>query len=97
DWLISGHAAQGPAIEMIEMRVGDEHGVDRRQIVDVQSRTLQALDHAQPHRPVGIDQNIEPADLNEEGSVSDPGNAHLSRLYSGEERIRAQARALGKE
>ena len=64
DRLIGRNFAQRPAIEMIEMRVGHEHEVDRRQMMDVKARFLQSLDHFEPHRPDRIDQDISIVRLN---------------------------------
>src|SRR5205085_3893856 len=56
--LIGCDEPQRSAIEMIKMRVRDEHEIDRRQMMNMKARLLQSLDHAQPHRPNRIDQNI---------------------------------------
>src|SRR5436309_3799948 len=54
--LIGRDRAQGPAIEVIEMREGDENEIDRGQMVNVKAGLFQSLDYAQLHRPVRIDQ-----------------------------------------
>ena len=64
NWLIGRNAPQSPAIEMIEMRVGHEHEIDRRQMMDVKSGFLQPFDHFKPHRPDRIDQDIDLVRLN---------------------------------
>src|SRR3954471_24363242 len=59
DRLISRDLGKGPTIEMIEMRVGDEDQIDRRQVMNLEARLLQSLDDFEPLRPDRIDQNIE--------------------------------------
>ena len=48
DGLIGRDFAQGAAIEMIEMRVGDEDKIDRRQMVNLEAGLLQTLYDLQP-------------------------------------------------
>ena len=64
DWLIGRNGAERASIEMIEMRVSDENEIDRRQMMKVYARFLEALDHAQPHRPNRIDENVRVMRLN---------------------------------
>ena len=82
---------------MIEVRVGHKNGVDRGQIIDVQSGTLEPFDHAQPHRPVGIDEHIHPFELNQERGMPNPGNADFARAHFGKERIGPMPGALREE
>jgi len=46
--LIGRDFAQGAAIEMIEMRVGNEDKIDRRQMVNFEAGLLQTLYDLQP-------------------------------------------------
>ncbi len=64
NWLIGCDFAQRPAIEMIEVRVGHEHEINRGQMMNVKSGLLQSLDNAEPHRPDRIDQHIDLVRLN---------------------------------
>jgi hypothetical protein len=66
DRLIGSDATQRPAVEMIEVRVGHEDGVDRGQVIDLQAGTLEPFDHAEPHRPIRINQHVHPLELNQE-------------------------------
>ena len=59
DRLIRRHLPQCAPIEMIEMRVGHENEIDRRQMMNFKARLLQALDHFEPLRPVWIDEQID--------------------------------------
>ena len=75
-------ARDGPqrrTMQVVEMRVRDQHGVDRRQVGDAQSRAAQALEYEQPAREIGIDDEILATKLHEEAGMSDEGDAHLSR------------------
>ena len=60
DRLIGRDTPQGPAVEMIEMRMGHQNRVDRRKVIDMQTRALKSLDHAQPHRPIRINEDVHP-------------------------------------
>ncbi len=96
--LIGRNRRKRSPIEMIEMRVGHENEINRRQMMNVKSGFLQSLDHAQPHRPNRIDQNVGFVGLNQKRGVPDPGNANLARLDFGEERARvSSARTFGKK
>ena len=63
---------------MIEVGVGHEHEIDFRQMMNVEPRLLEPLDHFQPLRPDRVDEQIELVSLNQKRSVADPGNAHLA-------------------
>src|SRR5207244_8140747 len=76
--LIGRDETQRAAVEMIEVRVGHEHEIDRRQMVNVKPRLLQSFDHAEPHRPNRIDQNVGVVRLNQKRRMTDPGNANLT-------------------
>ena len=82
---------------MIEVRVSHEHEIDRRQMVNVKPRLLQSFDHAEPHRPNRIDQNVGVVRLNQKRRMTDPGNANLTRLHFWKEGPRARAGPFGKE
>src|SRR2546423_3556119 len=82
---------------MIEVRVRDEDEIDRRQMMDVKARFFESLDHAEPHRPDRIDQNVRVVRLDQKRRVSDPSDANLSGLHFWKKRLCACARAFGKE
>jgi hypothetical protein len=62
--LVCGDRAQRTPVEVIEMRMRHENKIDRRQVMKVNSRFLQSLDHAEPHRPDRIDQHVGVVGLN---------------------------------
>ena len=97
DRLIGSDSSQRSAIEMIKMRMCDQHQIDIRQMMQFDSRLLQPLDHLQPFRPVRIDQDIPIVRLNEKGSVPDPGDAKFTRPDFGKTRDCAFARPFGKK
>src|ERR1043166_2951066 len=80
DRLVGGHSPQGAPVEMIEVRVRDKHVIDRGQMMDLESRTLQSFDDLEPFRPVWIDQNVGVARLEQKRRVPDPGKADLAVL-----------------
>jgi len=88
DGLIGGNRPQRSPIEMIEMRVGDENEINRGQMMNIKTGFLEAFDHAEPHRPDRIDQDIDFVRLNQERSVTDPGNGNLAGLHVWKQRTR---------
>jgi hypothetical protein len=61
-------------VQVVEMGVGDEHGVDRRKVVERDAGHARAFDDAVPKRPVRIDDDIGGGELDEESGVADPGD-----------------------
>ena len=55
DRLIGCDASQGAAVEVIEVRMGHENEIDRRQVMNLKSGPLEPLDHLEPLRPVRVD------------------------------------------
>src|SRR6516162_3003196 len=55
-------------------------------MMNIKTRFLESLDHAQPHRPDRIDQHINIVTLHQERRVADPRDANLPRLHSWEKR-----------
>lgn len=80
DRLIGRDRPQRSPIQMVEVRVGDEHEIDRRQMMDAKAGLFQAFDHAEPHRPNRVDQYICVVRLNQERSMANPGNTNLAWL-----------------
>ena len=78
DRLIGCDPGQGAPVEMIEVRVGHENEIDRRQVMNFEARLFEPLDDLQPFRPDRIDQDIDFVRLNQERGVSDPGNADFA-------------------
>ena len=70
-------------VEVIVMGVGDENEVDRREFVQRETGPARALDHTQPHCPVGIDQDVAPGHLDEKRGMPDPENPRASGGHLG--------------
>jgi hypothetical protein len=70
--------AQRLAVQVIEMRVGYEHNVHRRQVAEIESGLPQALKNEKPACEVGIDDDILSANLEKEAGMTDEGEAELS-------------------
>jgi len=79
--------AQRLAMQVIEVSVGHQYDIHRRQVAQVQSRLTQALKNEQPAREVGIDDDVLSADLQKKAGVPDKGHAQLA--------IRNQLRFVG--
>ena len=65
---------------MIEMRVRQQHEIDWRQIINLQAGTLDTFQHEQPIGKVGVDQDIQVGELDQEGCMPDPGDGHFAGL-----------------
>ena len=72
------YGAQRLAVQVIEVRMGDEDEVCRRQVAQVQSGLAQTLEHKEPAGKIRIDDDILSADLQEETRMSDEGDAELA-------------------
>ena len=71
--LLCRHLAQGPPVQMIKMSVGDKDRIDGGKGMKFNSRFPQALDHLEPARPIGINEQVDPRGLQEKRGMSDPG------------------------
>ena len=65
-------------MQVIEVGVRNQNQIDRRKIGNPESRTAQALQHKQPARKIGIDEDVQPANLHEETGVTDEGEPQFS-------------------
>ena len=97
DRLIRGYSPQSAPIEMIEVSVGNEDQINRRQMMDFEARPLQSFDHLEPLRPDRIDQYVDVVGLNEKRGVSDPGDANFAFLDFRKLRRRITAGAFDEE
>jgi hypothetical protein len=70
--------AQRLAVEVIEMRVGYEHNVHRRQVAEIESGLPQAFKNEKPAREVGIDDDVLSANLEKKAGMTNKGEAELS-------------------
>ena len=80
DGLVGCDFPQCGPVEMIEVGVGDQDGVDGREVVDVQARMAHAFDDLEPLGPVGVDEHAVTARLNEKRGVPDPGDPDFAFL-----------------
>ena len=68
---------RGP-MEVIEMRMRDQHQIDGWKVSDAQARLSKTLQHEEPARKVGVDNRVFAADLQEEAGMADKCDAHLT-------------------
>ena len=64
DRLVRSYAPQRAPVEMIKMRMGHEHEINRRQMMDFEARLFQSFDDLEPFRPDRIDQDVYLVGLN---------------------------------
>src|ERR1700733_16139507 len=72
--------APGGLVEMIEGRVGQQHQVDRWQVLDFHTGSLEPFQQEKPVRKIRVDEHVEIVELDEERSVADPGDGHFTVL-----------------
>src|SRR5579872_3111042 len=63
--------AQRWPMEMVKVSMGDQNQIGRGKIADLDSGFAQTLQHKQPPGKIGIDDDVLPANLDEEGGVAD--------------------------
>ena len=78
DRLIRRNAPQRAPVEMVEVSVGDEDQINRRQMMNFEAWSLQSFDHLEPLRPDRIDQYVEFVGLDEKRGMSDPRDANFA-------------------
>ncbi len=76
--------AQRRLVKMVEVRVRQQHQVNRRQIADVQAGALEPLQEEQPVRKVRVHQHVQVVELDEKRRVADPRHGHLAVPEPGE-------------
>jgi hypothetical protein len=72
--------AQRRLVEMIEVRVRQQHQVNRRQIPDFHAGALDALQQKQPVREIRVNQHVQIRELDQKRRVADPRDGHLPAL-----------------
>ena len=97
DRLVAGYSAQGAAIQMIEVSVGDQHEIDGRKVAELDPGMLDALNDLEPFRPIGIDEHAVLGSLNEKGGVPDPSDANLAGRKFGKDRLDLASLTFRKE
>ena len=65
-------------MKMIEVGMGQQHQVNRRQILDLQAGTFDPLEQEQPVGEVRVNQDVEIGELDQERGVANPGDGHLA-------------------
>ena len=78
DWLIRSYAPQRATVEVIKMRMRHEYEVNRRQMLNFETRLFQSFNDLEPFRPNRIDQNVYLVRLDKKRGVPDPGDADLA-------------------
>jgi len=97
DGLVAGYCTQRAAIQMIEMRVGDQDEINGREIAEFDPGMLDPLDHLEPSRPIGINEHAVLGSLNEKGGVSNPRHANFPRRKLGKYRLDPMSMTPGKQ
>jgi len=65
-------------MQVIEVRVRDQHQIDRRQVRDAQAGAAQAFEHEEPAGKIRVDDDVLSADLQKETGVADKGDAEFA-------------------
>ena len=78
---------------MIEVRVGYQNGVQRREILDAKAGTPESLEDEEPRCEDGIDHEIRSGDLQKKRRVTDEGDSQLT--LRGEHGTMGSTGALG--
>ncbi len=95
--LVRSDLRQRPPIEMIEMGMRNQNDVDRWQMMNLETRLLESLNHFQPFRPDRINQHIRFMRLNQERCVPNPSDADLPFPNLREAGLDMVSRSLGKK
>ena len=64
-------------MEVIEVRVGEQDQVDGGQVLDAQTGALEAFEQEEPIGEIGIDDGVEPLELDQERRMADPRQGQL--------------------
>jgi hypothetical protein len=80
-------------MEVIEMRMRQEHEINRREISQFEAGAPQAFQEEQPVGEVGIDKDVEVRELDEERGMADPRDRNLARVEWGKDRFLRCARS----
>jgi hypothetical protein len=72
---------QGRLVKMIKVRVRQQNQVNRRQVVDFQAGTFDALEQKQPVRKIRVNQHVQIRELDQERRVADPGDGNLAAEF----------------
>ena len=89
--------AQRRFVKVIEVRVRQQHEINRRQIADLQAGALDAFQQKQPVREIRIHQHVQVGELDQKRRVADPGDRHLAGFQLGKYRSLVLAGATGEQ
>jgi len=84
DGLALADAAEAAEVEVVEVGVADEDGVDGWEVVDFEAWVAYAFDEAEPVGPDGVDEDVEALGLEEEGGVADPCDLEVGAVVAEE-------------
>ena len=73
-------------MEMIEVRVRQQHHINRRQIFDLEAGAFEPLLQKKPVRKIRIDQHVQIRELDQEGGMADPRDGDLAMFQLGKNR-----------
>jgi hypothetical protein len=65
-------------MQVIEMRMGDQHQINGRQIAEFYAGLAQSFQHKKPSREVRIDYDVLAAHLQEKTCMTNESNPHLA-------------------
>jgi len=77
---------QSRLVKMIEVRVRQQHEVNRRQIFYLDAGALDAFQEKKPVRKIRVNQHVQVRELDEKRRVADPGDGDLAVLQFWEHR-----------
>ena len=72
------NGAQRWPVQMVKVRMSNQHQVDGRKIAQPHSRLPQPLQHKQPASEIRIDDDVLAADLHEKAGMADESYSQLS-------------------
>ncbi|MDB6016623.1 MAG: hypothetical protein JWR19_1112 [Pedosphaera sp.] len=92
-----GQFAEGRFVKVIEMGVGEEDEIDGGQVLDFKAGTFDAFEEEKPVGEIGVDEDVEVGELDEEGGVANPGEGDFAFGEFGELGALVLAGARGQE
>ena len=84
-------------MEVVEVRVGEQQQVNGREVLDLQSGALDALEKEKPVRKVRINEHVQVRELHQERRVADPRQRDLTGREFREVRLLLLAVTPGDE
>src|SRR6267154_771660 len=92
-----GQLAQGWLVEMVEVGVGQQDEIDGRQVLDAEAGTFDALEEEEPVGEIGVNEDVQVGELDEERGVADPGEGDLTVVELGKLGLFVLAGARGEK